>query len=77
MTYELEDVPGGTRVTQWIAPGAGFGQRLYVGMVGRMMAGAFARGQAALRSAVAASQSAPDATASAGTPMGDATTEPS
>jgi Protein of unknown function (DUF2652)/Polyketide cyclase / dehydrase and lipid transport len=56
MTFELEDVAGGTRVTQSIAPGEGFGQRFLVGVVGRMMAGAFARGQASLRTAVAASQ---------------------
>jgi hypothetical protein len=31
MTFELEDVPGGTRVTQSIAPGKGFGQRFLLG----------------------------------------------
>lgn len=74
MTFELEDVAGGTRVTQSTAPGDGFGQRLLVGLVGRMMAGSFARGQVSLRSAVAAAQAAPDTALRAGTPPGDATT---
>ncbi|HEX7172583.1 MAG TPA: DUF2652 domain-containing protein [Candidatus Limnocylindria bacterium] len=77
MTYELEDVDGGTRVTEYTAPGRGFGQRVLLGVMGRVMAGVFARGQAALRAAVAVSQTAPDAAASAGTPMRDATREPS
>jgi uncharacterized protein YndB with AHSA1/START domain len=71
MTYELEDVPGGTRVTEYVAPGPGFGQRAIVTAVGRLMAGVFARGQAALRSAVAASQAAPDATRSSGGLLSD------
>jgi hypothetical protein len=75
MMFELEDVAGGTRVTQYIAPGNGFGQRFLVGMVGRMMAGVFARGQASLRSAVAASQTAPDATARSGELPSDAMSE--
>jgi Protein of unknown function (DUF2652)/Polyketide cyclase / dehydrase and lipid transport len=72
MTYELEDVPGGTRVTAYVAPGQGFGQRALVGVVGRLMSGVFARSQASLRSAVAASQIAPDATASPGELLNDA-----
>ena len=62
MTFELEDVDGGTRVTEYIAHGAGFGQRFLVGILGRMVAAPRARGQEALRSALAAaaSASAPD-----------------
>jgi uncharacterized protein YndB with AHSA1/START domain len=59
MTYELEDVPGGTRVTEYVAPTEGFGQRFLVGMVGRMMAGVLARGQESLRAAIAAAATAP------------------
>jgi hypothetical protein len=57
-TYELEDVAGGTRVTEYTAPGAGFGQRALLGVMGRLMAGVLARGQAALRSAVEAGEAA-------------------
>ena len=60
LTYELEDIAGGTRVTEYVAPGQGFGQRVLVRVAGRMMAGVFARAQASLRSAVAAGQAAPD-----------------
>lgn len=67
-TYELEDVDGGTRVTEYTAEGEGFGQRALLGVTGRLMAGVFARGQAALRSAVTASQAEPDSVAGAGTP---------
>jgi hypothetical protein len=73
MTYELEDVAGGTRVTEYTAPGQGFGQRALVGVLGRVMAGVFARGQASLRSAVAESQTAPDATASSSELLSDVT----
>jgi hypothetical protein len=75
MTYELEDVPGGTRVTESIAPGQGFGQRALLAVLGRVLAGVFARGQASLRSAVAAGRTAPVAMAGASAPLGDATTE--
>ncbi len=75
MTYELEDVAGGTRVTEYTAPGRGFGQRALVGVLGRVLAGVFARGQASLRSAVAASQTAPEATAGSDELLGDATTK--
>jgi uncharacterized protein YndB with AHSA1/START domain len=57
ITYELEDVDGGTRVTEYTAAGSGFGQRAIARVVGRAMAGFFARGQEALRSAVGARQS--------------------
>jgi uncharacterized protein YndB with AHSA1/START domain len=57
-TYELEDVPGGTRVTETTAAGAGFGQRFLLRVIARMMAGTFARGEAALRAALVAAQSA-------------------
>jgi hypothetical protein len=59
MMVELEDVPGGTRVNQYFAPGEGFGQRFLLGLVGRMMAGPLARGEASLRAAVAATQAVP------------------
>ncbi len=75
MTYELEDVAGGTRVTEYTAPGQGFGQRALVRVIGRMMAGVFARAQSSLRTAVAASQSAPDAPASSSEVPSDATGE--
>ena len=61
MTYELEDVAGGTRVTEYTAPGKGFGQRALVRVIGRLMAGVFARAHASLRSAVAAGQTAHEA----------------
>jgi hypothetical protein len=47
-------VAGGTRVTEYTAPGSGFGQRALVGVLGRVMAGTFARAREALRSAVEA-----------------------
>ena len=75
MTFELEDVAGGTRVTEYTAPGGGFGQRFLVGMLGRMVAAPRARGQESLRSAVAASQIAPDPTASSDELLNDATSE--
>jgi hypothetical protein len=60
MTYELEDVPGGTRVTESIAPGGGgFGQRLLLRMAGRVVAGERARANESLRSAIAAAQTDP------------------
>jgi len=58
-TYELEDTPEGTRVTEFTEPSAGVGQRFLLRSAARAMAGQFARGQAALRSAVAATQSTP------------------
>ena len=57
-TYELEDVAGGTRVTEYTAPGEGFGQRALLGVMGRLMSGVFARGQEALRSAVEENEAA-------------------
>ena len=62
-TYELEDVAGGTRVTEYTAAGQGFGQRALLWGMSRLMSCVFARGQAALRSAMATSDAAPDATA--------------
>jgi uncharacterized protein YndB with AHSA1/START domain len=54
MTFELEDTPDGTRVTEHHAPGPGFGQRLAFSMVMRMMAGNFRQAEESLRRAVAA-----------------------
>lgn len=67
-TYELEDTPDGTRVTERTQAGAGFGQRFLLRMAARLMAGQLAQGQASLRSAVMAAQAT--ANASAGTPDG-------
>jgi uncharacterized protein YndB with AHSA1/START domain len=58
-TFELEDTAEGTRVTEFTEPGRGFGQRLIFRVAVVAMAGNFARGQAALRSAVMAAQAAP------------------
>ena len=56
LTYELEEVADGTgtRVTEYTAPASGFGQRMLLRMVLRMMAGTFAESHASLRGALAA-----------------------
>lgn len=54
VTYELEDVPDGTRVTHHFAPAASVGQRLAVSIFVRMMAKTFAKDQGLLRSILAA-----------------------
>jgi hypothetical protein len=76
ITYELEDSPGGTRVTEISAPGNGFGQRFLIGMVGRMLAGEFARGEASFRAAVTAALAAPTATAAVETAPTEGAMEP-
>lgn len=57
-TYELEDVEGGTRVTEFTAAGPGFGQRLVLRLLSRAMAGMLAKGQAALAAAASAAAGA-------------------
>ncbi|HEU5324548.1 MAG TPA: hypothetical protein VFV59_01585, partial [Candidatus Limnocylindria bacterium] len=52
-TYELEDTPTGTRVTEYTAAGGGFGQRFLLRSASRLMAGQLARGQQALQAAAA------------------------
>ena len=59
MTFELEDTPEGTRVTQSATNGPGFGQRLTFGMVMRMMAPKLKVSQGSLRSALSAAADAP------------------
>ena len=59
ITYELEDVTGGTRVTETTAVSAGVGQRLAFGLVMRMMGGKLAESRDALRSALAEAASPP------------------
>lgn len=54
MTFELEDMPEGTRVAQYATNGPGFGQRLAFGMMMRMMAGKLKESQESLRSALSA-----------------------
>ena len=74
-TYELEDTPDGTRVTERTQPGAGFGQRLLLRVAARLLAGQFAQGQASLRSAVMAAQTGPAAPTAPALPP-DATARP-
>jgi hypothetical protein len=57
--YELEDLSGGTRVTEYTAASPGFGQRFAFGMLMRMMAGRMTQAQESLRSVLAAAGSAP------------------
>jgi uncharacterized protein YndB with AHSA1/START domain len=52
VTYELEDTPEGTRVTEYATNSPGFGQRLAVSMATRMMEGTMRRAQESLRSAL-------------------------
>lgn len=52
-TYELEDTPTGTRVTEYTAAGGGFAQRFLLRSASRLMAGQLARGQQALQAAAA------------------------
>ena len=52
VTFELEDTPVGTRVTEYNAPAPRLGQRLAFSMVMRMMAGNYRQGEEALRSAL-------------------------
>ena len=54
ITYELEDAPAGTRVTEYSVPAPGFGQRLAFSMVTRMMAGQMRQAYESLGSALAA-----------------------
>ncbi len=58
VTFELEDTPEGTRVTEYHAPAPGLGQRLAFSVASRMMAGNYRHAQEALRSALSAAQSA-------------------
>jgi uncharacterized protein YndB with AHSA1/START domain len=59
MTFEFEDTPDGTRVTEYWKPDGGFGQRFVFGMSMRMLAGRFAESQASLRSMLASATEAP------------------
>jgi hypothetical protein len=59
ITYELEDLSGGTRVTEYASASPGFGQRLAYGMLMRMMAGKMTESQESLRSALAAADGSP------------------
>ncbi len=56
MTFELEDIPGGTRVTQSTSHAPGLDQRLVFGMMMRALAGKFRESQDSLRSMLAAAQ---------------------
>ena len=54
ITFELEDTPEGTRVTELMAPSPGFGQRLAFAMLARMIKGKTPQAQESLRSALSA-----------------------
>jgi uncharacterized protein YndB with AHSA1/START domain len=66
ITYELEDAPHGTRVTEYTAPGPGFGQGFAFAMMTRMMGGTMRQAQDSLRSVLSTAADAP-APGSAGT----------
>jgi hypothetical protein len=53
MTFELEDIPEGTRVTQSMSHAPGFGQRVAFRMMMRTLAGKFTESQESLRSMLA------------------------
>lgn len=59
VTFELEDTPEGTRVTEYATNSPGFGQRLAVSMVTRRMEGMMRRAQESLRSALAGAGAPP------------------
>ena len=59
ITYELEDLSGGTRVTEYTAASPGFGQRIAFGMLMRMMAGRMTQAQESLRAVLAAADGTP------------------
>jgi len=61
ITFEFDETPGGTRVTEYWRPHAGFGQRLVFGMAMRMLEGRFKESQESLRSILAAAAGAPPA----------------
>jgi uncharacterized protein YndB with AHSA1/START domain len=63
ITYELDDTPAGTRVTEYAVPSPGFGQRIAFAMMSRMMGRTIKEGQDSLRSALSAA-----AALEAGTP---------
>jgi hypothetical protein len=54
VTYEFEDTPEGTRLTEYSSPAPGFGQRLAFSAMNRMIAGDMTKAYASLRSALAA-----------------------
>ena len=54
VTYELEDTPDGTRVTEYSVPAPGFGQRLAFSIMTRMMADHMRHAYGSLGSALAA-----------------------
>ena len=54
ITYELEDAPDATRVTEYTAAASGFGQRLVFSVLNRMMAGTMNQARDSLQSAVSA-----------------------
>jgi uncharacterized protein YndB with AHSA1/START domain len=54
VTFELEDTPDGTCITEYTAHAPGLGQRAAFAILWRMMAGAMREGQASLRAALAA-----------------------
>jgi uncharacterized protein YndB with AHSA1/START domain len=54
VTYELEDAPDGTRVTEYSIPAPGFGQRLVFSIATRMLAGPMRQAYESLGSALAA-----------------------
>jgi hypothetical protein len=58
VTYELEDAPDGTRLTEYSVPAPGFGQRLAFAMMTRMMAGHMRQAYESLGSALAAATAA-------------------
>lgn len=64
-TYELEDAPQGTRVTEYSVPAPGFGQRLAFSLMTRMMAPAMRQAYESLGSALAAAAATTPANASA------------
>ena len=58
-TYEFEDTPDGSRITEYSTPAPGFGQRLAFAAMNRIMAGEMRQAFQSLRSALAAAGSTP------------------